>query len=103
MPTNSLVAPKASSCSTLWYSACPAGQKKNTRMTAICGAISTQGSHADLNRTLFSMPAILVYQRNTLPRLAGEGWGGGAVILSRSAERDGRRQVRQDLLAFWKR
>jgi hypothetical protein len=38
--------PKGVLCSTLWYSAWPAGQKKNTRMMAICGAISSQGSQA---------------------------------------------------------
>jgi hypothetical protein len=38
---------------TLWYSAWLAGQKKNTRMTAICGAISSQGNQPDLNSDAF--------------------------------------------------
>ena len=51
----SLLEPKASCCCTLWYSAWPAGQKKNARMMAIWGAISTHGNQADLKRTRFSM------------------------------------------------
>ena len=42
-------------CNMLWRNAWAAGQKKKTRMTAICGAISTQGSQEDLKRTRFSM------------------------------------------------
>ena len=53
-PTNCVDVPKASSSITLWYSAWPAGQKKNTSTTAICGATSTQGSHQLLKRTRFS-------------------------------------------------
>ena len=53
-PTNSTLVPNASCCSTLWYSAWPAGQKKKTRMMAICGATSAQGSHQLLKRTRFS-------------------------------------------------
>jgi hypothetical protein len=90
--------PKASCCSTLWYSAWPAGQKKNTRMIAIWGAISTQGSHRLLKRTRFSTANAFLLKQNPSP-LGGEGTGEGC----RGVRSGHRQQVRQDLLAFSKR
>ena len=54
-PTNSTLAPKASSCCTLCKSACPAGQKKKMMTMASCGATSSQGSQVERKTTRFSM------------------------------------------------
>ncbi len=54
-PTNSVEVPKASCICTDCSSACPAGQKKKTMMTASCGASSSQGRVSERKRTRFSI------------------------------------------------
>ena len=46
--------PKASWIWNEYQNACAAGQKKKTIVTAICGASSAYGSHAERKTTRFS-------------------------------------------------
>src|SRR5207244_5104298 len=55
MPTNCVCSPNASCSWNEYHMAWTAGQKKNTSVTAICGASSAYGSHAERKTTRFSM------------------------------------------------
>src|SRR6185369_13309072 len=62
MPANSVASPNASWIWNAYQSAAAAGQKKKMTVTAICGASSANGSHAERKTTRFSTrrgPALL--------------------------------------------
>src|SRR3989344_1609334 len=77
-PTHSFENPKESciwnDCTRAW----PAGQKKKTLMMASWGARSTHGSHAERNKTRFSMSKL----SKRKPRRPGNQGGGGGGGLS---------------------